>query len=90
MADTSSLSDEILAAIKYAIERETSSLKYDRTYRTVVVGVQGGGKYTVRDESGQNRTVKCSLPDYSPVVGTYVWVTVPCNSLKDSIITGAA
>ena len=82
-----SISDEIINTIKYAIERYNASC--DKTFKSVVKKL--GNKdntYVVLDESGQERTVKCSIPNLELKVGSRVWVKMPCGKLNDMHICG--
>lgn len=81
------VSDEILKAIKFAVDRK--AVDCDRTYRTVVQSVTDKG-YVILDESGAERTVKCCIPGATIKAGQPVWVTMPKGSVSGSHITGVA
>lgn len=81
----SSISDEILKAIEYAVERKT--VNCDKTYKSVIKAVSKKG-YVILDESGGQRTVKCRIPSLELKVGQSVWVTAPMGRLSDLHIVG--
>lgn len=80
------ISDEIIATIKYALERQT--LKYDQTFLSTVEKVNSDGTYTVRDNSGATRNVKCSIPSLTPKTGQSVYVCIPSGNLNRIHICG--
>lgn len=65
------ISDEILKAIKLAVERH--AVNCDRTYESVIKEVTPDG-YTVTDASGSERIVKCCIPgaELKPMQKVYV------------------
>lgn len=82
-----SVSDEIIKTIKYALERYESNR--DKSFKSVVKSI--GSKndtYIILDESGQERTVKCCVPNLNLKVGSKVWVKIPSGKLKDMHIYG--
>lgn len=81
----SSISDEILKAIEYAVERKT--INCDITYKSVIKTVNKKG-YVVLDRSGGERTVKCCIPNLDFKVGQSVWVKEPMGRLGDLYIVG--
>lgn len=80
------LSDEILRTIKYALDKYT--VNYDRTYKSVIKSITPKGSYIILDDSGCERTVKCSIPNVDLKVGKSVWVKVPCGNLNQIHICG--
>ena len=54
------IADEILKTIKYAVDRK--AVNCDRTYRTTIKRITKKG-YVITDETGQERTVLCSIPN---------------------------
>ena len=80
-----SAADEILKAIKYAVEKQ--KVRCDRTYRTVVKGINKKG-YVILDETGCERTVKCCIPGVELKVAQSVWVKEPMGRLNDIHICG--
>lgn len=82
-----SISDEILKAIKYAVDRK--AVNCDVTYKSVIKTVNSKGKgYVILDRSGSERTVKCCIPGLELKVGQSVWVTAPMGKLSDLHIVG--
>lgn len=81
----SSISDEILKAIQFAIDKQT--INCDKTYKSVIKNITPKG-YVVLDESGGERTVKCCIPNFDLRVGQHVWIKVPMGKLQDIHICG--
>lgn len=81
----SSISDEILKAIQYAVDRK--AVNCDVTYKSRIKNVNKKG-YVVLDRSGSERTVKCCIPGLDLKVGQSVWVKEPMSSLRDAHIVG--
>ena len=79
------ISDEILKAIKYAVDRK--AVNCDVTYKSRIKTVNKKG-YVVLDRSGSERTVKCCIPGLDIKVGQSVWVKEPMGKLSDIHIVG--
>ncbi|MCX4343122.1 MAG: hypothetical protein OSJ53_04420 [Kineothrix sp.] len=62
--------------------------KYDRTFASAVKSINKDSTYTIMDDAGAERKVKCSLPNAALKTGQYVWVKVPCGRLEDMHICG--
>ena len=82
-----SAADEILKAIKYAVERQ--KIDCDRTYKSVIKGINKKG-YVVLDRTGSERTVKCCIPGIELRPGQSVYVKEPMGDLKGLHICGVA
>ena len=82
----SSVSDEILKAIKYAVDRK--AVNCDITYKSRIKAVKSNKGYVVLDRSGSERTVKCCIPGLELKVGQSVWVKEPMGRLTDIHIVG--
>ena len=80
-----SISDEILKAIKYAVDRK--EVNCDVTYKSRIKILSKKG-YVVLDRSGSERTVKCCIPELELKVGQSVWVKEPMGKLGDIHICG--
>lgn len=80
-----SAADEILKAIKYAVERQ--KIKCDKTYRTVIKRINKKG-YVIIDRTGSERTVKCCISNIEFRVGQSVWVKEPMGKINDIHICG--
>lgn len=80
-----SISDEILKAIKYAVDRK--EVNCDVTYKSRIKTVSKKG-YVVLDRSGSERTVKCCIPGLELKVGQSVWVKEPMGRLSELHIVG--
>ena len=65
------IADEILKTIKYAVDRK--AVNCDRTYRTIIKRITSKG-YVIVDETGQERTVPCGIPnvELKPMQSVYV------------------
>lgn len=72
---------EIVKAIR------NNSVNCDRTYRTVIKRIDKKG-YVILDETGQERTVKCCIPNLNLRVGQVVYVKMIQGQLKDMHICG--
>ena len=81
----SSISDEILKAIKYAVDRK--AVNCDKTYKSVIKAIKPKG-YVILDDAGSERTVKCCIPNLDLKIGQSVWVKVPMGKLQDIHIVG--
>lgn len=80
-----SVADEILKAIKYAIERTT--VNCDRTYKSVIKKIDKKG-YVILDRTGSERIVKCCIPNIELRPGQSVLVKEPMGDLKGLHICG--
>lgn len=80
-----SISDEILKAIKYAVDRK--AVNCDVTYKSRIKTVNNKG-YVILDRSGSERTVKCCIPGIELKAGQSVWVKEPSGRLGDLHICG--
>lgn len=80
-----SAADEILTAIKYAIERTT--INCDRTYKSVIKRIDKKG-YVILDRTGSERTVKCCIPNIELRPEQSVLVKEPMGNLKELHICG--
>lgn len=67
---------------------KTHEHKYDRTFASVVKEKNKDSTYTIMDDGGVDRKLRCSIPDAALKVGQYVWVKVPCGRLEDMHICG--
>ena len=85
-----------IQAVKLLVEQIVSAIKnhehnYDRTFLSVVKGITVKGTvnyYTVQDESGVDRKVKCAIPNVQLTVGQSVWVIIPCGTIEKMHICG--
>lgn len=83
----SNITDEILKTIKYAVDKKT--VNCDRTFKTVIKRVVKHG-YVITDQSGQERTVPCGIPNVELKPGQSVWVKEPMGNLKELHICNVA
>lgn len=80
-----SAADEILKAIKYAVERQ--KINCDRTYKSVIKRINKKG-YVILDRTGSERTVKCCIPNLELRAGQSVLVKEPMGKLSGIHICG--
>jgi hypothetical protein len=81
------MNNQFLQAIQTMIENYTSKLYYDKTFPSVVYGINDDGTYTII-KAGQKYNVKCAIPSADIKLGTNVWVRIPCNRLHEMHICG--
>ena len=81
------IADEILKTIKYAVDRK--AVNCDRTYRTAIKRVVKKG-YVITDQTGQERTVPCGIPNVELKPMQSVYVKEPMGDLKGLHICGVA
>lgn len=81
------IADELIKTIQIIIDKKLENYKADRTYRTVVRGINRKG-YVILDRAGGERTVKCSIPRIELKPGQQVWVKEPMGDFKDLHICG--
>ena len=80
-----SIADDILKAIKYAVDRK--AINCDVTYKSKIVNVNKK-EYVILDRTGTERTVKCCIPNLDLKVGQSVWVKEPMSYLSCAHICG--
>lgn len=80
-----SIADDILKAIKYAVDRK--AINCDVTYKSKIVNVSRKG-YVILDRAGSERIVKCCIPGLELKVGQSVWAKEPGGRLSDLHIVG--
>lgn len=79
---------EILKAINTIIDEKIKQYKTDRTFMSIIKRKNADGTYTVLDESGGERNVKCSIPNLQLKTGQKVWVKIPLGDLRNVHICG--
>lgn len=79
----SNIADEILKTIKYAVDRK--AVNCDRTYRTVIKRVVKKG-YVITDQTGQERTVPCGIPNVELRPMQSVYVKEPMGRISELYI----
>lgn len=85
-----------IQAVKLLVEQIVSAIKnhehnYDRTFLSVVKEITVKGTinyYTIQDESGVDRKIKCAIPNVQLTVGQIVWVRIPCGTIEKMHICG--
>ncbi len=86
------MNDDIKAVAMLAKEFvnliKTHEHKYDRTFASAVKSINRDSTYTIMDDGGVNRNVRCAIPNVALRVGQYVWVKVPSGRLEDMHICG--
>ncbi len=81
------IADELIKTIQMMIDKNLENNKADKTYRAVVRGINKKG-YVIFDRSGDECTVKCSIPGIELKPGQQVWAKEPMGDLKDLHICG--
>ena len=76
----------IVNEVVKAIEKKNTKLYYDKTFPSVVYGVNGDGTYTIIKDK-QKYKVKCAI-GATLSLGAHVWVKIPCGRLHDMHICG--
>lgn len=79
---------EILNSIKIMIDQEVRDYKCDKTFVSVIKKVNPNGTYTILDDTGGERNVKCCIPGAELKTFQSVYVKVPMNDLKKMHICG--
>lgn len=67
---------------------KTHEHRYDRTFASAIKSINKDSTYTIMDDGGVERKLKCSIPNAVLKVGQYVWVKVPSGRLEDMHICG--
>ena len=80
--------DVLVKNILKAVEEIQQNIKSDRTFPSAIKKVNSNNTYVILDDSGQERTVKCSIPGLELKVGMNVWVTVPMGKLGMMFVSG--
>ena len=75
----------ILKAIK-EIQQNTNSTQVFPS--SIIKSVNSNNTYTILDDSGQERNVRCSIPGLELKVGMNVWVTVPMGKVGMMFVSG--
>ena len=80
--------DVLIRNILKAIDEIQQNIKSDRTFPSAIKKVNSNNTYVILDDSGQERTVKCSIPGLELKAGMNVWVTVPMGKLVMMFVSG--
>lgn len=88
MSKNTDIGQEILKSIQIMIEQKLSTHPADQTYASVIKKVNIDNTYVILDRTGNERTVKCSIPGVRLQVMQRVWVKEPCGDLKHIHICG--
>ncbi len=76
------IANEVLKAIR----KEKKKEECDKTFPSVVYGINDDGTYIIIKEK-QKYKVKCAIP-VSLSLGAHVWVKIPCGQLHNMHICG--
>ena len=79
--------EEIFKSIQAMVDHAIMNCKVDHTYQSIIKNITTKG-YVVLDRSGQERTVKCCIPDLKLRVMQNVWIKEPMGDLKGLHICG--
>ena len=83
------LGKELLKTIQIMINRTLKNYKVDRTYRTIIKRITSKG-YVILDETGQERTVPCCIPNIELRPMQSVYVKEPLGRINELHICGIA
>lgn len=78
---------ELFRSIQTMIDRRIAAHKVDRTYETIIKDITPKG-YVILDETGNDRTVKCCIPDMKLRKMQSVWVKQPLGNINKLHICG--
>ncbi len=85
----------LIKGIMRAVRAGNESVNCDRSFLSVIKKVNTTNKrgiskttYTIQDEFGADRDVRCVIPNLSLSVGQNVWVKLPCGNLNRMHIYG--
>ena len=78
---------ELIKSIQTVVDNSLGNCKSDRTFKSIIKNVTPKG-YVILDETGSERTVKCSIPNIDLKINQSVWVKIPRNQLNDIHICG--
>lgn len=81
--------EEIFKSIQTMVDRAVANCKVDRTYRTVIKRITKKG-YVITDETGQERTVPCGIPNVDLRPMQSVYVKEPLGNIKELHICNVA
>ena len=88
MDKNTDIGKEILKSIQIMVEQKLNALPADQTYASVIKRTNTDNTYVILDRTGNERTVKCSIPGIRLQVMQRVWVKEPCGDLKHIHICG--
>lgn len=69
-------------AVDHMVDRAIANCKVDRTYRTFIKRIDKNG-YVIIDQTGQERTVPCGIPNVELRPMQSVYVKEPMGNLKE-------
>lgn len=76
------LGEELLRTIQIMINRKLNNYRADRTYQTIIKRIDKNG-YVVLDQTGQERTVPCGIPNVELKPMQRVYVKEPLGNLNE-------
>ena len=79
--------NNFLKTIEILVDKKLSKLYFDKTFPSVVYGVNPDGTYAIV-KAGQKYNVKCAIPGLSLGLGSNVWVKIPSGRMQDMHICG--
>lgn len=81
------IKNTIIKTIEVIIEEKIKKLNYDKSFPSVVYGINSDGTYTII-KGGQKYNVKCAMSGVDIKLGQGVWVKIPCGRLHEMHIYG--
>ena len=79
--------DVIANKIIAVVDRKISKLSFDKTFPSVIYGLNSDGTYTII-KANQKYNVKCAIPGLQLGLGSNVWVKIPSGRMQDMHICG--
>lgn len=76
------LGQELLKTIQIMINRKLNNYRADRTYQTIIKRIDKNG-YVIIDQTGQERTVPCGIPNVELKPMQSVYVKEPMGNLNE-------
>lgn len=79
--------DVLVNKIIAVVDKKISKLCCDKTFPSVIYGVNSDGTYTIV-RANQKYNVKCAIPGLQLGLGSNVWVKIPSGRMQDMHIYG--
>ncbi len=77
--------DILVKNIVKAIREEQQNTNSTQVFPSIIKSVNPNNTYTILDDSGQERNVKCSIPGLELRVGMNVWVMIPQGKIEENV-----
>lgn len=80
--------DILVKNIIKAVREGQRDVNLTESFSSVIKQINSNGTYVILDQSGQERVVKCCIPELKLKVGMNVWVMIPQGNLNRMHIYG--